>query len=465
MKMYKYLTGAAALLCSSLLTAQNVNVWGFTDMSSQALTQTFYHDSNTDEWTHSEPTTEYGSFFNGSTMLNLDAWAPYIDFHTGVWLGSGLGGWYSGSSTYMFAAMSNEDTTSEAYKNTSQNAVMTADVTLHFLEDQVRFHSGKFAGNGWDGGFFYGGWVVDQGITHLAMRGDQDQCFTGLEVAPKLVSGLKFIAGFPVAPMNDSYKEFDEWQHFAKSVKARVSYNWALYNVTFLAGVMPNYYAVSSRNDTDNYKQTENHTKKLFGEAFLQVDMPSLVYGMQFLLSYDVRWRDAETTTFSGEEVSKTTTGHYLAFSTHTTLIPDWDAAAGVCVGYMDDSYSKLNERAVFTTLGFNASHAIAGTQFVCGFNTLFNYMQDANGTYLADGYTYKVGDFSFESNFLKQATIPDAGEAGRYMNVYAYPYIQRNFPGGAITTGIEMNYSHFKTSNTTQAFSYRIPISLTFGF
>lgn len=458
MKTYTRIIGAAALLCAPLASAQVVHVGGFMDYSNMALAQRFYHTSDTDEWEHSEPTAEYGSTFNGSTMLFFDAWATNLEFHSGAWLGAGLGPWYY--ETAMF-----RDKTDDT-KASSTTAVMQAWVGAHFLDDQLRFYTGNFAGNGWNNGYVYEGWQVEHKVSNLAMRGGEDTSFTGVEVLPALLPGFRMIAGFPIAPVGDTYADFNDWKHFISSIKMMAQYRWTLYNITFNAGFRPNSYYIGSVDDDVLAVVGSGHTESLFGEAFAQIDLPSLFYGVQMLFTYDVRWREASVTRFDGSEASQYTTGHLLTYSMRYARIPGWTFTGGLRLGYCDDSYVILNEREVFGTLGIGASHQLAGTPYVIGLNAQFDYMQDTKGSGPGSADTmYSGGWIGFETEYMRTAADPAGGKAGRYMGAYAFPYFQRNFANGNLRLGVELLYTRFAAANTTQAISYRVPLYVTFSY
>ena len=463
MKLRTFILGAAALFATSLATAQVVHVGGTLDYSSAAVAQRFYHDSDTDDWEHSDAAAEYGSAFNGSTMLFFDAWATNLEFHSGAWLGAGLGPWYY--ETRMFRDKSESDAA------TSVTAIMQAWVGAHFLSDQLRFYTGNFAGNGWNNGYIYNGWQGENKVTNLAMRAGNDASFTGLEVLPSVLPGFRFIAGFPMAPVGATYADFNDWEHFISSIKLMAQYRWALYNVTFNAGLRPNTYMIGNTDDAILRAVGRDYTNSLYGEAFVQVDLPSLLYGVQMLFTYDVRWRDAETQGFGGDTYTQFTTGHLLTYSMRYALIPAWVFTGGLRLGYCDDSYAIINEREVFGTLGLGVAHPLAGTSYEIGFNCQFDYMQDTKGSGpgsvddVAKGGKYASGWIGFETEYMRCAADPTGGKAGRYLGVYAFPYFQKNFANGNLRTGVELLYTRFKAANTTQAISYRVPVNVTFTF
>lgn len=479
MKLQKLLIGAAALACGSALTAQSIHIGGYVDYTSTVATQVFDKCDSTDGWDGSEVASEFGPVQNGIHFLNLDATAPNVDFHVNTWIGSGLGPWYADVPEYTDRSFftSGTDWSSDAthFSKTSDDASTPIGqmwLCTHFFNDQMRFYTGNFASNGWNAGYIFGGYVLGgQKIDSLAMRGTaSDSAFSGIELQPSALTGFKMIAGLPVAPFTSSYSKFNDWSHLAKAVKVMAQYRWLLYNITFNGGVRPNTYFTNGKGYADDF------TKSYFGEAFLQVDMPSLIYGFMMNMSYDIRWRKAEVDgdlTVSGEDWSKTTTAHIAQVSAKfTQLVPGWEFGIEDRFAYYAPHYITTNETAIFNILGLSATHPIPGTSFVFGFNAVFMYGQDANGQ--ANGLN-KPTNFdalctdlvAFDYNFMgldgEDKMAPKTGSAGRYYSIYGYPYIQKNFANGNAKLGLELQYKHLETSNVLQAIAWRVPLGLTF--
>ena len=95
MKLQKFLIGAAVLSLGSAVFAQSIHIGGYVDYSSTLATQDIHNYADEDKWDNSEVAAEFGPVQNGIHFLNLDATAPNVDFHTNVWIGSGLGPWYA----------------------------------------------------------------------------------------------------------------------------------------------------------------------------------------------------------------------------------------------------------------------------------------------------------------------------------------------------------------------------------
>lgn len=476
MKLHKTIIGLAALTCGSVLTAQSIHIGGYVDYTSTLATQVVHNYPDAGEWDASEVAAEFGPVQNGIHFLNLDATAPNVDFHTNVWIGSGLGPWYADAPEYV--DRTKYDGSGTYFSKTGDDVATPIGqmwVCTHFFDDQLRFYTGNFASNGWSAGYILPGYVLGgQKIDSLAMRGDaSDSAFSGIEILPSFFSGFKAIVGFPIAPFTNSYSKFNDWSHLAKSVKLMAQYKWLLYNVTFTGGVRPNTYFTNGAGYSDNF------TKSYLGEAFLQVDMPSLFYGILMNASYDIRWRKVEESganLVSGEDWSKTATAHILQFSTKlTSLVEGWEFAFEDRFAYYAPHYIRINETAIYNVLGMSATHPIPGTSFVFGFNTQFMYGQDAmgygNGV---DKDAVKYHDalctdlLGYNANFMgdidgEKAHAPKHGSPGRYFSIYGFPYIQKNFANGNAKIGIELQYKHLETSNVLQAFAWRIPVGLVF--
>ena len=483
MKFQKLIIGAAILGAGSALFAQQVHIGGYVDYTSTAAAQFFSKNPGADKWEHSEIASEFGPNQNGIHFLNLDATAPNVDFHTNVWIGSGLGPWYADVPEYVDRTKFNSTDKTNYFKGTTSSGDKTNTndtstpigqmwVCTHFIDDQFRFYTGNFASNGWNAGYIFPGYVMGgQKIEGLAGRAaGSDSAFSGVEILPRSIKGFKAIVGLPVAPFTKSYEKFDDWQHLAKAYKLMAQYKWLLYNVTFNAGVRPNTY----RTNGDGFE--DNFTKSQYGEAFLQVDMPSLFYGFLMNMSYDFRWRKAEVSgdlTLDEKDWSKNVFGHIAQVSAKfTQLVPGWEFAVEDRFAYYGPHYAAINEKAVFNAIGISGTHPIAGTSYVLGFVTQFMYGQDANGSINGmnkpDGFDGYCSDLlSYDANFMgldgQDSAAPSTGHAGRYYSVYGYPYIQKNFANGNAKLGLELQYKHLETSNVLQAFAWRVPIGLVF--
>ena len=221
MKLSKLIFSAAILSAGTALFAQSIHIGGYVDYTSTAAVQVFHDYPDEDDWDNTEVSAEFGPTQNGIHFLNLDATAPNVDFHTNVWIGSGLGPWYADVPEYI----DRTNYSGGSYFNASGDDVSSPIgqmwLCTHFFDDQMRFYTGNFASNGWNAGYIFPGYVLGgQKIESLAMRGDaSDSAFSGIEVLPTALTGFKAIVGFPIAPFTDSYEKFNDWEHFAKSIK------------------------------------------------------------------------------------------------------------------------------------------------------------------------------------------------------------------------------------------------------
>lgn len=454
MKLQKIMLGAA-VLSLGFTAAADVRISGYADFSSTLAAQQYKNSGDGEGFQDSKVMAEYGPFQNGIHFLNVDANVPYVDFHTGVWLGAGIGPWYG---VDMYPDRTKDSDTG--------GVLLQMYLVTHFFGDQMRFYSGNFAGNGFTADYVISGFVSDQShVSPLAMRGTSsanDSAFTGVEFLPKAISGLKFIAGLPIAPFTDAYEKFNDWNHLRKATKFMMSYNYAVYNVTVNAGIRPNTYG------TNGARADNDYTTSLFGESFVQLDMPSLVYGVHFNASYDVRWRDVSVSaenTKSGEEWNKTAYAHMAVVSAKTTLVPNWTISVEDALGFYDSHYISINERALYNRLGLHAERPLAGTPYLFGFTGYFMYGQDANGSMMSRDADYCSDLVGYEWNFMAQGDLvtPKTGSNGRYLAGYVYPYFQKNFTNGKVSLGVELNYFHGETSNIVQNFSWRIPLGVAF--
>ena len=463
MKLNKLIliTAAFALACATL-GAQSVRISGYVETPVTAAAQVITQ-SGSEAWDAHEVVAEFGPPQNGIHFLNLNANYKDVDFHAAVWLGAGVGPWYGNTIVNMYPDRINDD-------NGVWNEMY---VVTHFLNDQMRFYSGVFAGNGFTNGYVYGSYVSGQShVSPLAMRGsDGDTSFTGIEVSPFALAGFRAILGFPIAPFTEDYKKYDSWGTFFKSFKFMAQYKWLRPNITFNAGVRPfTYGSKTARTGGDE-------PESLWGEAFLQVDLPSLVQGFPMNLSYDIRWKDRTVggwNTVSGDDWSTTALAHMAMWSMRTdSLVPGWSFSVEDLFGWYGAHYIAINEMALYNRLGVSATHGIPGTPFMFGTQAYFMYGQDANGGMMDRNDSWNSDLIGYNWNFMGELnalpqdvpgyTRPASGHSGRYMGVYVYPYIQKNFSNGRASIGVELQYARGKTANVAQNLSWRVPVGLAF--
>ena len=461
------LSAVAFVVLGAALGAQSVRISGYVETPVTAAAQVFTQNGS-DAWNPGEVVAEFGPPQNGIHFLNLNANYKDVDFHAAVWLGAGVGPWYGGIG--MYPDRINDKT--DENDSTGYNGVLNeAYVVTHFFNDQMRFYSGVFAGNGFTNGYVYGSYVSGQShVSPLAMRGsDGDTSFTGIEVSPFALSGFRAILGFPIAPFTEDYKKYDSWGTFFKSFKLMAQYKWLRPNITFNAGVRPFTYGSKTARTGDEEPES------LWGEAFLQMDFPSLVQGFPMNLSYDIRWKDRSESryyTADGKDWSTTALAHMAMWSMRTdSLVPGWSFSVEDLFGWYGAHYIAINEMALYNRLGVSATHGIPGTPFMFGTQAYFMYGQDANGGMMVEKTSDYCSDLiGYNWNFMGDLTAPAAGKAGRYMGVYVYPYIQKNFSNGRASIGVELQYARGETknvaqntANVAQNLSWRVPVGLAF--
>ena len=455
MKLNRLILAAAAFaLAGAALGAQSLQISGYAEMPVTAAAQIITQKGD-GEWKPGEVVSEFGPPQNGIHFLNLNANYKDVDFHAAMWLGAGLGPWYWDVTMYPDRINGTEGVWNEMY------------VVTHFFNDQMRFYSGVFAGNGFTNGYVYGSYVSGQShVSPLAMRGENgDTSFTGIEVSPFALAGFRAILGFPIAPFTEDYKKYDSWGTFFKSFKLMAQYKWLRPNITFNAGVRPFTYGGKTARTKD--KEPES----LWGEAFLQVDLPSLVQGFPMNLSYDIRWKERSfrgDVLVSGEDWSVTPLAHMAMWSMRTdSLVPGWSFSVEDLFGWYGAHYIAVNEMALYNRLGVSATHGIPGTPFMFGAQAYFMYGQDANGDMMNRNDSWNSDLIGYNWNFMgdlkESACAPTKGSAGRYLGVYAYPYVRKNFSNGFASFGVEMQFARGKTTDVGYNISWRVPVGLTF--
>lgn len=459
MKLRKIILGSVALLFAGTAFAQ-IHIGGYVDFTSTVAEQKIYKTGDGDI-TPSDVIAELGPSQNGIHFLNIDAVGQNVEFHTGTWLGSGIGSWYH--NVTMFP---DRTTGTGTWASTS---IYQAYLVTKFWGDQLRFYSGNFASNGFNAGYVNGGYAGGVHIDNLAMRGSAGNTnFTGVEWIPNMsvlngaLVGFRAIVGFPISPLTSDFTNFNSWKNMYKAVKFMGSYKWMRPNLTFNFGVRPCTYSMSATSGTD-------FTKSMFGEAFLQVDMPTTIPGIPALIWTDFRWRsasvDAENTA-SGKEWTSTAFASMSGISISLpSQILGWKFNVGDKFGFYGPHYIAVNEMAFENVLTINGTHAFAGTPYSFGFETYLMYGQDANGGMISRSDEWCSDLITYNWNYMGAAASPASGTPGRYIGAYAYPYVQKNFANGFARTGVEIQYTRYETSSTNQAISWRIPLGLTFWY
>lgn len=460
MKLRKILLGSVALLTAGSAFAQ-IHIGGYVDFTSTAAEQRIAVDKDGNV-TPSEVIAELGPSQNGIHFLNVDAVAPNVEFHTGTWLGSGIGSWYHNVTMF-------PDRTQGGAGTWASTSIYQAYVITKFWSEQIKFYSGNFATNGFNAGYVNAGYAGGVHIDALAMRGAAGNIsFTGLEWIPNMsvlngaLTGFRAIVGFPISPLTSDFTNFNSWKNMYKAVKFMGSYKWMRPNLTFNFGVRPNTYSMSTSSGTD-------FTNSLFGEAFLQVDMPTTIPGIPMLVWTDFRWREAtvdKTNMADGKDWSQMAFASLSGVSINLPQqVMGWQFQVGDKFGFYGPHYIAVNEMAFENVLTVQGTHAFAGTPYQFGFVTSFMYGQDANGGMISRDDSYCSDLIGYTYDYLAGAISPASGSAGRYIGAVAYPYIQKNFANGFARLGVQLQYTRYATSETTQAVTWRVPVGLTFWY
>ena len=453
MKLNKLLISAAALLCGAALSAQTASIHGYMDYTNFGLGQAFNTSSATDAWTYTSPSAEFGSFYNGRTELNVNVSAANFQFNTGVRLDASGGTWYN---LYHVVGMENSD--GDGYQTTP---IHQMNMKVQFFNQQVSLYTGKF--EEWNNGFIYNGWQLGgQFVRNVADR-DNGQHFTGIEVTPYKVNGLRLMVGLPVIPgwgNGLQYGTSNQWKNLYKKVMFLGSYKLMKQNIVFNMGYRPGTYYTG----VYAYDTADGATTNYFGEAFLQADLPALIPGVKLNTTYDFRYRKNTT-------VGKLATAHYFGISGNCTPLANLNLNFEDRIVYCDDHYVATNEKLLYNILGIGLTYNIKGKPYAIGLNTNVTYAQDANGTcytggdgQLSVGGSYADG-YAMTTDWMTSAAAAGSGAPGRYFGLYAYPYFQKNFNNGYFRAGLEIQYTNYHVTTTTQNVTYRIPAAFCFWF
>lgn len=431
-------TGTVATMAGN---AQIAAIHGYTDYTNFPLGQTFSKDTE-GEWSHTDPSAEFGSFYNGRTELNSYVDAANFHFVLGVRLDASLGSWY------------------ENY-NTADEADGTAGTSTYFhqgnlrvdlLKGQFRIHTGKF--EEWNCGYIADGYVMEaQNIRNLADR-DQGQHFSGIELLPYGIRGLSLIGGFPVLPVDGNginYAEHNKWKNLLKKIKLMGKYQFDN-AMTVAAGLRPE----------THYEGTENYSEdSYFSEFWLQLNSPKASDSFAWNATYDFRRRDVE-------EVGEKAFMHFGGISGRINLTDNLALKAEYRLAYASEHYIVENEKLFYETLGLDASYNIPNSSSTLGLKFVRASARDSNGT-LFDTDARIQGNYSDDLamtvDWMPHADAPGAGSKGSYHSFYFFPYYQKDFRNGHIRTGAEMQLTIFDAASETKAFGYRIPVAICFAF
>lgn len=459
MKLRKIILGSAALIAGSLLSAQNLSFHGYMDYTNFGIGQQINKLNKDADWDSTDPSAEYGSFYNGRTELRVEGGIGPVSFQTGVRLDSSLGEWYN---LY-------KDVTDE-----TETMFHVANIRVAMLQDQLVLHAGKF--EEWNCGFL----ADTNGISWLAMR-DFGLHMTGLEWIPNMsvlngkLVGFRLFVGLPVLPPSSKYdwEEANEWSTLWHKAKIMAAYKWLRPNITFYTGYHNEYYTGFG----DDWAYETNYTESYYREAFLQADMPSLVRNLKLVATYDIKWRTAEydypvdeTTDATFE---KTTFAHYGSISGSTNIFPAWPITFAERFFYTGDHYVGKNEKAIMNDITAGVSHKIPGTSYSFGTGLTFKYAKDANGTaiqawdaYAPNNESHCNGLEDFHTEWMAGPQVNTKGASTQYIGLYASPYFQKDFSNGYFQVAVEMQYMNVSSDIVdAQGFSYRVPFKFCFWF
>jgi hypothetical protein len=233
------------------------------------------------------------------------------------------------------------------------------------------------------------------------------------------------MAGFPILPSSASYDfmEANSWDNLIKKIKIAASYKWMRPNILFTAGFRPGTYCSGS---PDNGTGT-NYNTNYFGEAYLQADLPSLIYGWKFNATYDIRWREAVVNN-PIEEWSRTAFMHYFGISGTTSffdnmLIMNFEDR----FMYAGDHYAAINETGIFNQLGIGLFHNISGKPYQIGLTANLTYAQDANGKLMANVDSVTVADSVAGASVVVSSASPEE-QATRLITIVKHIKIAKIF-------------------------------------
>ena len=441
-KIGKLFLGSALALCTaSALNAQTVSMHGYVDYTNFAAAQEFQNAAGSSEWDASDVYAEFGSFYCGRTELNTTVTAANFAFNLGVRLNSSLGPWYS----LYYDEVSSESSATTYFHQ--------GNVRVSFLNEQLNLYTGKF--EEWNNGYIANGYQLGgQYVLELASR-DAGQHITALEVVPHDITGLKVLVGLPVIPVSGNgvsvATDYNNWKNLYKTVKFAASYKVLPINTTFNVGFRPGTYYYNKSYVTSSY----------FGEGYVQAEMPTLIPYTKFNSTYTIRYR-------KNSDTDKYTTAHSIGASAQIKAVQNLTLNVEDRFVYCDDHYYATNEDVLYDALGIGAIYSIPEAGCDVGLGTLFTYAQDTNGTFgTTSGNTGNAwaADYNITADWMGACSTVKKGSTGRYIGAYAFPYWQKNFSNGYVRAGVEVQYTHYQTTNSSNAVTYRVPLNVAFWF
>ena len=463
MKKSKFILGVVALTASTFLSsaafAQSVTFHSGVDFTTYGVQQAFTNTAGESENT----TPEAGYDPDGNITVDVNVTAANFEFNLGLYF--------------------NADGGDEEYYDFSDQLYTPfyqGNMKVGFLNDQLQLYTGKW--ESFNAGYIEDGYVLgEQYITNLA-DSDYGQYLTGLEVAPYAVKGLKVFAGFPILPVfgnGIADVDYNAWSLMYKKAKLAAQYKLPIeaLDITVNAGWRPGtYFDGLSTDDSDGAAASATYTTSAFGEGFLQVLLPGLLDLVDVNVSYDIRYRNASYTNISNKTIEHTAFAHIASVSGSMNLL---DNALSLAVEdrfiFMGDDYLKSDEKLIYDVLAVNGEYALPGTHLSCGADLAGFFACDTNGTsFTAEGAiandAYAADDdISLTINDMATAAVSNlSGSSTTYIGAYACPFFKVNFANGALKIGAEVAYTYYfqpSTDVANWAFSYRVPVGLTFAF
>ncbi len=442
MKLIKQI--ATSFLAASFVTtatAQVVTLHGYLDYTNMLLGQTFSKTEGA-KMEHTDPAAEFGSFYNGRTELNCNVDASNFHFVLGVRLDASLGQWYENYT----------DVDDSNGKDGVATYFHQGNMRVDLLKQQLHIYTGKF--EDWNCGYVVDGYVMEeQNISNIADK-DVGQHFSGLEYAPYAVPGLKVLAGFPILPVSGNgvdAAEYNKWENLYKKIKIAASYHIPHGEIINIGFRPETHYEGTSKYNVDSY----------FGESFIQVNNPKLFHNFGYNASYDVRYRDYKA-------LDKTVFMHYLGASAQLKLTDQLTVSAENRSAYAQPHYIKDNEALFYNTTGLLCTYDIPYTLFTAGLKLVGTAAKDSNGTLFNKEARIQgrySSDFAMTTDWMPYAANITTGSEGTYYSFYLYPYLRRTFANGYVQTGIETQFTYFKSTDYTMAIGYRLPVALKFWF
>ena len=460
MKKLKWRSGLCMALfaLSSGVFAQTVTFHAGIDYTTWGLSQARYGGDDTRS--NTEPSAGYDP--DGKMTVDVSVKAASFEFNLGLYF--------------------NADGGDEEYIDFSDGGKGTpfykGNMKVGFFNDQLNVYTGKF--EKFNAGYIAEGAVIGaQYITNLADK-DYGPYLTALEFSPQALSGLKLFAGFPILPIRgngiQANEEYNQWKYLGKKIKLAASYQVPLsaFDLTLNAGFRPGTYYDGVDNGGTMSTFTETFTKSAFGEGYVQAVMSNFFDMVDLVVSYDLRYRDADYETIRGTTKEHKAFAHMIGLSGKMALTEEITLGVEDRLFISGDDYIHSDEKLLWDVLALNGEYAVPGTQCSLGLGLAGFFAADARGTAFADkDGTAKVNNGAYATHkdialtFNKMATTLAAeGDSTSYFGAYAKPYFKYNFSNGNVMVAFELAYTRASASAfTNTCLSYRVPVGIKFEF